>query len=322
MMTYNDIIAKYKIHFPEELRESAVDIFNKPYTIDMVQDDLSRLYIFGLKKLYVYEDEKEFKDIIEKCIKEGNKDAYFGLINYHISKKNFVKALECCKILEKEQYKLGNVYNLIAVIYTKMGESDTIDIIIKYFKKSIAYNDCDSSKENAGLLLMEHAKYEEALKYFTDVKIKHEYTYYSIGLCYYYLDETKKTLEYVDLAGDYGYVLRSLDLYKNNKHKEACDILMPVLKSNNINECSKNMVRELIYSLCADIKDYDTIIEIAEGDEEKNMSTTTKRCLAHAYMVKKNYEKTYHYLLTAHKEGDWQASDALLRIIRGKEEKE
>jgi len=321
MLTYKDIEMKYRLHFPEEMRESAVDIFNNSYTIDMVQDDPSRLYIFGLKKLYVYEDEKDFLDIMDQCIKKENKDAYIGLINYYTSKKSFIKALEYCKLLEKDKYKLDIIYNAIGVIYHTMKEPDTFDIIMEYFKKSIGYG-CDSAKENIAKFLMENKKYAEAIEYYTDMNIKTERIYYAIGFCYCNLNNMEKSLDYIDLAGDYGYILRSLHLYKNKQHKEVCDMLLPVLKSDNIDENTMNVTKEIIIDICTSLEDYDAIIKILEPMKDKN--TMAKRCLARAYMGKNDFKKAYDYLNEAHKEGDWQASNALLKIICGgvMEEKE
>jgi len=314
MLTYKQFKEKYRLDVGDENKDNLLDIFNNDYTFDMIKNDTVKKYMYGLKKLLVDKNEEEFKNIMNECIQEDNKDGYIGFINYYASKKEYIKALEYCKILEREQYKLGIIYCSIGHIYLKMKEPNTTDIIIDYFKKSIEYGN-ETSKDNIGMVLMSQNKYKEAITYFMDIRDKVDSIYYLIGVCYYNLEKGgSKYLEFVEPAGEYGNILQFLNLHEKKEYKNAIDVLKHAIKSDNIDENIKENCIEVFCDTCIDIEYYNELIEYIEQIENK--TTIMKKYLGHAYMASKQYTKSYDYLLQAHREGNIEATESLFKIIK------
>jgi len=313
MYAYSDIKNNFGIQFPDK-RERIVflDIFNNDYTKDVVKKNNFMYFVYGLKKLYVDGDVSEFMEIMDECIENKNNHGYVGYIYYYQLSGEYIKALEYCKLLEKEEFCLGVVFNAVGNIYRKMREPFTENIIFDYYKKAIKHG-LDSAKENMAQMLASNRQYKEAIPFLLDVKEKDDLTYYKIGLYNYNLGNLDKFLEYRELAKDYGYVLLSLDYYRKKHYDFALELLLKTYTEANITDDTRRTILEIVSNLCFETKKYKKLIEVLESIEEKDNKLI--KYLSHAYMSIKEFGKAYKYLYEAKKGGDAEAAEAIFRIM-------
>lgn len=312
MVTIDDLINKFDIINNDDNFDIFINVF-KQNEEEINYDDPFTLSILSMYEYKLNDDIDKFIELNKKSYEMGCLYPCILLSIYYKKSGLYDLAIEQLKIMEKAEFKLQHVYSNLGNIYYRTRAND---LSIKYFKLAIEMN-CEISKQNLAILLMEIKKYNEGLEYLNSVENKQEITYYFIGLAYFYLDKYDEIDKIYDKMSDYSLIIKGFIHFKNETNDEKCiEYFNKTLESENIHNHEKSKIIYLLSNLYFEKKKFNELIKITKNKDDI-ITARNKFMLGIAYFEINDKENGMKYLLKSAKENDPAAINTLKTIIKG-----
>lgn len=310
MVTIDDVINKFDIIYDDEKLDILINVFKQNKENINYKDPLT-ISLLSMYEYIINNDIDKFIELNKKSYNMGCLYPCILLSIYYKKSGSYDLAIDQLKILEESKFKLQHVYSNLGNIYYRTKKND---LAIKYFKLAIEKN-CEISKQNLALLLMENKKYKEGLTYLNSVDNKQEITYYFIGLAYFYLNKYNEIEKIYEKMNDYKYIIKGFIHFKNETNdEEYIEYFNKTLESDNIHNHEKSKIIYLLCNLYFDKNNFREIIKITKNRD--NITTArNKFIIGIAYLEENHKKKGIEYLLKSAKENDIAAINTLKTII-------